>query len=346
MKNKNVISGIIVWALVLFFGLASVYAGDPARTGTAAGTQTLVPVGARYLAMGGANIATTEGVDGIYWNPAALSSMKYRAAGVFSTMTIFNDVNVNYLAVGFKMGRVGSLGFTLKTFDFGDIPLTTIQDPDGASGRTFSPTFVTTGLTYSRMVTDAIQVGITGKVVYESIPRATATAFAFDAGIQYHGLGGIEGLSMGVVVKNIGTNMKYDGSGLLVQGREKGDNLTKFLKREPIDNQLPALIELGVGYRYSIAEKSELLLAGNFQNFNFGNDSYKFGVEYTYGDLIALRGGYRIVNNLDTENVNYRFTLGVGLHYKFGATDLTLDYAFRDSQYFDGNNLFSLKIGF
>lgn len=346
MRNKKIFYVSAIFALVLLVGLTSVFAGDPARTGTAAGAQTLVPVGARYLAMAGANVANVSGVDGIFWSPAALANMENRAAGVFSTMTIFNDINVNYLALGFKMGRVGAFGFTLKAFDFGDIPETTVQDPDGASGRTFSPTFVTTGLTYGRMLTDAIQVGVTGKIVYESIPRAAATAFAFDAGIQYHGLGGINGLSIGVVVKNIGTNMQYTGSALLTQATAEGSNQSGFLSRETSSDQLPALIELGVGYKRNIAEKSDLLLTGNFQNNNFGNDNYKFGAEYTYSDLFALRGGYILYNNIDTENVLYRFTLGAGLHYKLGGTDLTFDYAFRDSQYFDGNNLFSLKIGF
>ena len=64
--------------------------------------QLLVPVGARDLAMGGANLANTENLEAIYWNPAGLSSMANRAAGQFSTMQIFNDIRVNYVAVAVK----------------------------------------------------------------------------------------------------------------------------------------------------------------------------------------------------------------------------------------------------
>ena len=78
------------------------------------------------------------------------------AAGQFSTMTIFNDVSVNYLGLGVKSEELGAFGVSIKSFDFGDIPYTTNQDMDGSSGRTFSPTFVTVGLTYSNLLTDVI----------------------------------------------------------------------------------------------------------------------------------------------------------------------------------------------
>ncbi len=327
--------------MVFLMGLPSLYAGDGARTGTAGGEQLRVPVGARDLALGGSNVAYTSGLDAIYWNPAGFSSMTSHAAGTFSTMTIFNDINVNYMAIGVQAGRFGTIGFSLKTFDFGDIPFTTNEDMDGASGRTFSPTFLTGTVTYSRKLTDAIQVGFSGKFVSERVPRANGSAFAVDVGIQYHELGGISGLSMGLAVKNIGTDMQYSGSAFLqkdVQGNFRDIPTASF--------QLPATVELGVGYKRNINEQNSVILNGNFVNNNFGNDNYKVGAEYNYNDLIALRGGYLFAQNTNSDDQLYTFTLGVGLHYKFGNTDLAFDYAFRDSQYFDGNNLFQLTIGF
>lgn len=344
-KNKFfIISSFLL--LIIAFGVMPLFAGDADRVGTAAGTQVLVPVGARDLAMGGADVATTAGLSAIYWNPAGFSMLKTTAAGQFSTMTIFNDIKVNYLAVGFRSGRFGSIGVSLKSFDFGDIPLTTIEDMDGASGKTFAPTFTTAALTYSRRLTDAIAVGFTGKLIYESIPRASASAFAFDMGIQYKNLGQINGLNIGLVVKNIGTNMRYSGSGLLAQATEEGSSYQDFRSRQASSDQLPSTVELGLSYQRNIAENSNLIVSGTFQNNNFDNDRIKIGAEYMFNDLIALRGGYLFNQNVESADALYRFTLGVGLHYNLAGTDLTLDYAYRDSQYFDGNNLFSLQIGF
>jgi hypothetical protein len=344
MKTRKMISVIALALIAFFLGVSPVYAGDPARTGTAGGEQLLVPVGARDLAMGGSNVAYSADLDAIYWNPAGFSSMNSSAMGTFSTMTVFNDVNVNYLALGFNAARIGHIGFSIKAFDFGDIPLTTNEDYNGASGATFSPSFVTVGLTYSRKLSETIQVGFNTKLVSESVPRASASAVAFDVGIQYHELGGINGLSMGLVVKNIGTNLQYNGSAFLVQ--QTGSAGTEFREIPTASHQLPAYVELGVGYRRQINELNSVTVNGNFVSNNFGNDDFKFGAEYSYNDIIFLRGGYLQTQKVDSEDQLYRFTLGVGLKYQLSGTDLRFDYAFRDSQYFDGNNLFQLTVGF
>jgi hypothetical protein len=345
MNRKKLLLILTASTLVLFMGLLPLYGGDAARTGTAGGVQVQVPVGGRSLAMAGANVAEVKGLEALYWNPAGLGTFQYKAAGTFSTMKIFNDVNVNYLGLGFNMGRLGALGFQLKAFDFGEIPVTTTQDMDGLSGQTFSPTFVTTGLTYSKRLTDAISVGFTGKLVMESIPRASASAVAFDMGIQYIGLGGIENVSLGVVVKNIGTKMKYTGSAFLGQSQDAGSPITDFREIPTASANLPATVELGLGYHYTIAKDNSLLFLFNFQNENYGEDAYKFGVEYGYSDFIALRAGY-IAQGIDSEDQLYSFAAGIGLQTTVSSTTLIFDYAYRNSQYFNGNNLFSLTIGF
>ena len=346
MKDtKKLIS--ILMAVFLVLGLRSTYAGDVSRFGTAGGMQTVVPVGARYLAMAGSNIATTEGIDGMYWNPAGLSSFSGNAAGVFSTMTIFNDVSVNYMALGFDMGSLGKLGVSLKAFDFGDIPVTTVQDPDGASGRIFSPTFVTVGLTYSAMLTDVIQVGLTGKVISENVDRASASAIAFDAGIQYHDLAGFKGLSFGLVMHNIGTSLQYSGSALNQEAVEtNSQNFSDFLNREASIDNLPASFEIGMSYKMDINDQNSLLLSSNFSNYNYGSDNYRFGGEWMFNKMFAIRAGYLYDTNLDAKDQLYTFTAGAGFNYNLSGVDLTIDYSYRDSQYFDGNNLFSIKVGF
>lgn len=346
MRNRIIFRAVTFATMICLLATAPLFAGDPSRIGTAAGEQLLVPVGARDLALGGANVAFSSGLDAMYWNPAGFSSMKNTAAGMFSTMTIFNSVDVNYMGLGLNVGRIGTIGFSLKVFDFGDIPITTNQDIDGESGATYSPSYMTAALTYSRRLSDAVQVGMNAKFITERIPRASANAMAFDAGIQYHNLGGINGMSMGLVVKNIGTNMQYTGSAFLAQAVDVGSNNQEYREKPTSRHQLPATVELGVGYRRNINENNNIVFMGNFENFNFGNDNFKMGAEYAYNDLIFLRGGYLITQKTDAADQLYRFTLGVGLHYKYGNTDIQLDYAFRDSQYFDGNNLFSLSLGF
>lgn len=345
MSKLNSKSGIMILVFLLLVSLP-LFAGDEARIGTAAGVQVLVPVGARDIALNGSDIVFTQGVDAIYWNPAGLSSMTNAASGTFSTMTIFNDIKVNYLAIGANMGGLGHLGFSIKSFDFGDIPVTTVEDMDGNSGQIFSPTFTTLGLTYANKLTNTIQVGLTAKLIYESIPRASASALAFDIGIQYRNLAGIEGVSFGVVASNIGSAMQYDGTGLQTKATEVGSIKQEFLNRQAASDQLPASLALGLSYKYQVMEKNDLIVSGVFQSNNIENDHLKFGAEYTYDNFVALRAGYLYMNNTDANDQLYSFTLGAGLNYNVGGTELGLDYAYRDSQYFDANNVFTLRVAF
>jgi hypothetical protein len=337
---------IIISSVFLLCFCITLYGGDPDRIGPAGRVQVLVPVGARVLGMGGADAARVQGMEAIYWNPAGLSSLPNRATGLFSTMNILSDVRVSYLALGVNAGGFGALGFSLKAFDFGTIAVTTIEDMEGESGRTYSPTFITGAVSYSRKLTDAIQVGVNGKLIYESIPRATASAFAFDAGLQYHRLAQIEGLSLGLVIKNIGTNLKYSGTGLLKEATETELGYEDYRTRETASDQLPSTVELGLSYQRKLTTQNQVLIATTFQNNNVESDHWKMGVEYAYNNFIFLRTGYLYVQDIPRENVLYTFSAGLGIHYPLGGTDLTFDYAYRDSQYFTGNSLFSLMIGF
>ncbi|MGD9897983.1 MAG: PorV/PorQ family protein [Calditrichaceae bacterium] len=346
MKYKMKINGTLVLVFFLLLAMLPLYAGSDARVGTAAGVQVLVPVGARDLAMGGANIVNTQGVDAIYWNPAGLATLDGKAQGAFSNMTIFSDIGVNYLALGVNMGSLGNLGFDIKSFDFGDIPETTVLDMDGASGKTYSPTYSTVGLTYANKLTETIRVGFTGKMIYESIPRAEATSFAFDIGIQYMNLAGLDGVSFAVVAKNIGQNMSYEGSGFLYAVQDPVTDRTDYVTRETSSDQLPASLEFGVAYTYKLMERNTLLISGDFANNNIDNDELKLGVEYSYNNFVALRGGYINKINVAAEDEDFDFSFGAGINYKLGNTMLSLDYAFRNSEYFDANNMFTLKVGF
>jgi len=71
----------------------------------------------------------------------------------------------------------------------------------------------------------------------------------------------------------------------------------------------------------------------------------KFGLEYQYTDLIALRGGYVDVARTSSTDTNYKWTLGAGVNVPLGNVKFGFDYAYRDSEYFDGNNMFSFTLG-
>lgn len=349
MKNTILLCALILYVGV--FGLIDNAEAQNKRIGTAAATELLIPVGARDFAMGGATISNAYGIEAIHWNPAGLSRMKYSAEGMFSTMTYIGDIGVNYGAVGIDFSGFGVVGLTVKSLSFGDIPLTTNEDPEGLSGRLFSPSYFTIGLSYSKILTNAISVGFTTKFISEQIARVSASGIAFDFGVQYHNLANINGLQIGVAVKNIGPQMKYDGSGLLrsavsVDGRRPEQKY----KSEAASFELPSLVEMGLAYTNLIGENMSYSINGSFVNNNLYLDEYKIGGEFGYFlNQIKLfgRAGMEMVPDIaeNSENI-FGPTFGFGIVYSSPGLDITVDYAYRQTDFFDGNNVFSVKLGF
>ncbi len=344
--------------LLVVFGLlvmaATADAGNPKRRGTAGAQELLIPTGSVGTALGGAVTSSITGVEAIYWNPAGVAGSSQGAEVLVSHMEYIAGINVDYAAVAAQFGGVGWIGFSLKTLDFGEIPVTTEIAPDG-TGDTFAPTFLTLGLTYSKAMTDRILFGTTAKLISEQITRETAVGVAFDFGLQYST--GIGGLKLGVALKNFGPNMKFSGSDLEVRTRipeQRGDSRVRPLEIPVSPFEMPTTLELGISYDWSVSESNSLSFHGNFLNDNFGLDRYTAGLEYSLNNIIFLRGAYTVGfdsenNSFESSNQTYLFgpSFGAGFKYNLsGNVNLMVDYAYRTTEFFDNNQWISLKVGF
>jgi hypothetical protein len=338
--------------LVLLRGILSMTAvsANKDRIGTAGAQELLVPVGGRGVAFGGSSMLFTSGVEALYWNPAGLSRIEHGTEALFSHMSYIADINVNYGAVAVQAGDFGTLGFALKNISFGDIPLTTELYPDG-TGDTYSPTFLTLGVSYSKLLTDRISVGLTATLVTEKILSTSASDLAFDVGIQYRNLG-VQGLQLAITVKNIGPSMTYAGSDLLKTATAAGAiRGTQQYLVQAASVDLPSSMEIGVGYERKFDEKNSAELGVMFRNNNYQDDEYNFGGEYNFQNLFFVRGGYTFSPQTDKDLTGsrgyiYDYSLGAGIHYDVGGIDLAFDYAYRHVKYFDANNVISLRLGF
>lgn len=345
MKKVSVPVAALLIALSTIAGDVA-YAGRGDKTGTSAAPELLIPVGGREVALGGSSLATTTGIEAIYWNPAGLARSSFVTEAMFSHMNYIADIGVEYLAVSSGFEGFGTIGLSIKALSLGTINITTEDATDG-TGETFSPTYVTVGLTYSRLLTDRISVGFTANLISETIDRVSATGMSFNAGIQYSGFANVSGLSIGVAVRNIGPPMKFDGAGLLREA--SGTDLSRppsFYKIEAQTDELPSIIELGASYQYRMEPQSMLTFSTLFQNNNFSDDEYKLGLEYGYDNTFFGRLGYNISPETFAESYIYGVSLGAGVHYTFTGLDLSVDYAFRDVKFFTGNHIVSIRLGF
>jgi len=332
------------------------YAGGSNRSGTNAAPELLIPVGARDIAMGGASVATTGGIDAIYWNPAGLARSTFGTTAMFSHMSYIADIPVNYVAIAAAFSGFGTLGFSLKALGIGDIPVTTADNPDG-TGEVITPTFVTMGITYSRQLADNISIGVTTNLISERIDRVSSTGFAFNAGVQYSGLGNIPGLNIGVAIKNIGPQMTFSGTALTQAGTVGGDNRQGFYNIGAGSFELPSTIEIGASYTTKLSDESGLTLASLFENNNFTADEYKIGAEYAFRDNFFVRGGWDLAQNatdnaltespgVDKSTYLFGGTAGAGVHSVVGDLDVTLDYAYRAVKFLDASHTITIKLGF
>jgi hypothetical protein len=345
VKMKILIKYLSILTIILL-GTVSVYAGGGVRTGTSGASELLIPVGPQGIAMGGSNVATAVGIEALYWNPAGIAFMDNSVSATFSHMNYIADIGVNYGAVGVNFEGFGVLSLSIKSLAVGDIAVTTNEFPDG-TGQTFSPQFNVLGLTYSRQLTDRIAIGVTANYLSETIDQVSASGFAFNAGVVYNDLGNIPGLNFGIAMNNIGPHMKFDGSGLLAistpQGYERPPSQMSF---DAAYFELPANFTIGFGYKPVIDEMNAVQISTVFQNNNFSGDEYKVGAEYSYNNLLFVRGGYDMSPKSQSEEYIYGFTAGAGINYNLGGLDLKFDYAYRNVKYFDANHIFAVTLGF
>jgi hypothetical protein len=343
MKNKI---KILLLILTLLIAVSNVFASGGNRTGTAGAQELVIPVGPRGIAMGTGNVANCYGIEALYWNPAGAATLEHSVDILFSHMTYIADIGVEYGAVATNVEGFGVLSFSLKSLSVGNIPITTTDNPDG-TGATFSPQFIVAGLSYSKALTDRIAIGATVNYISETMDKVSASGVSFNAGVLYKDLGDIPGLNFGVVLSNLGPQMKYSGAGLLQLSAVAG------LNRPPTYNvvnaqafDLPSSFQIGFAYKPVIDELNSVQVSGTFQNNNFAGDEYKVGAEYGYNNLIFLRGGYSLSPKSQSADYIYGLTAGIGLNYTLQGIALRIDYAYQNVKYFGNNNVFALQLGF
>lgn len=334
----------LLLVLLTLLVITSAFGGDVDRKGTNGAEELLIPIGARGIATGGAFLANLTGLESLFYNPAGLDVVP-RTEAMFSYVNYLADINISYFAIGTSLGDIGSVAFELKSFNFGDIPVTTVQNPDG-TGQNYSPTFITVGFSYSKVLTDRISIGTNFKFLSESIENTTANGFAIDAGVQYRFA---ETLMIGAAVKNIGTNMQFSGQDLINRSNVPGSSLGSGPGTYEIVSEtfiIPSYFELSATYMFNFNEQNNLAFASSFVANNQSEDLLNFGLEYGFTNTFFARGGYNyLVEN--SSNAVFGFTAGAGINYLAGDLAIVFDYAYRDVQDFPtSNHVFTVKLAF
>ncbi len=332
---------------VLVTGIA--VGGNDNRAGQAGATELLINPWARSAGWMNANTATVRGLDAQFLNVAGTAFTKKTEVGFTHTTWLKgSDVNINAFGLSQHVGEAGALTLGIMSMDFGDIPVTTAEQPEGGLG-TYKPQFLNIAVSYAKAFSNSIYGGLAVRIISESVGDVRAQGFAFDAGIQY--VTGFnkerDNLRFGIALKNVGAPMRYSGDGLSFKGTTPyGTTLTVSQKADKFE--LPSLVNIGGAYDYKIGEMHKLTLAATFFANSFTKDQTNVGLEYGFKKLFNLRVAYSFEKDGSKSDMttNAYTGLGAGLTVSVpigkSGKMLDLDYSYRDTNPFDGTHSFGL----
>ena len=145
---------------------------------------------------------------------------------------------------------------------------------------------------------------------------------------------------MGLVMKNYGPDLTFSGKGFDRVYTEIGG---RPLSSDNAAAALPTSVNISLAYNLLEQDMSVATIAGNFAGNNEGADVWQGGLEYAYDDKYFLRGGYKYA---DQEDYIYGASFGAGIKVPLGDVNLSIEYAWMETEYFDANQFFTFKAGF
>jgi hypothetical protein len=346
------------------FILISLSLGLSAQTRKYSNEFLNIGVGARALGMANANVASVEGVNSGYWNPAGLLKQKNDIeVGLMHAEYFAGIAKYDYLGASKRIDSNSVAGISLLRFGVDNIPNTLdLVDANGnvdySRVSTFNAVDFAALLSFARVMPKlkGIEVGGNFKVIRRKLGDfGGAWGFGLDAGAKYN----YKGWAFGAMARDItGTfnawsfNLDQKEIATFIQtGNE--------VPSSSLEVTLPKLL-LGVSRKYLVWKErisilGEVNLINTFDgmrntviNSEVWSMEPAFGLELGYKGFIFLRGGLgNIQKQLNDRATVYITTVqpnfGVGVKYKI----FTLDYALTDigdrstALY---SNIFSLKV--
>jgi hypothetical protein len=345
MKNFSIKAVVAVCAIGMSF---SSFAGNKDRTGQSGAPEMLINPWGRATGLFGQNTAAVSGIEAMKLNIAGLaqdsSTELGLSHGIYLTGT---SISINDLAIAQKIGDVGVIGINIMSMGFGDIPVTDYFNPEGYG--TYHPQFLNVQLGFAKQFSTHINAGFGATYVSEQINNISALGLAFDGGIQYV-TGKRDNFHFGITLRNIGTNMRFTGTGFSINGEQPQSSPSYAVTQTyPSDKfEMPTYLNIGVSYDLFLDENHlsnkdaspihRLSVIGNFTSNSFNNDYLGGGLEYGFGNLFMLRAAYRYEKGIGSAETSTTMYTGLAA----GATIQTriagrgpmysFDYSYRPTQ--------------
>jgi hypothetical protein len=269
---------------------------------------------------------------------------------IFNHYDYIADLNFEFAGIALILPGMGTIGASFTFLGAPDFERTTEIRPEG-TGEMVSSSFYAFSLGYGRMLTERFAIGGNFKYIRENLWHTSSSGFALDVGVTYRTI--FKNIKIGMSISNFGTNMKLEGRNLIIQHdideSSEGNNANINADLTTDEFSLPIFFRFGMSSNIMAdifnIEGQDFIVSVDALHPNDDKEYMNIGAEYVYGNLIALRAGYRRLFIKEDEKEG-GLTFGLGLHYDISQFGITIDYAAVDYGRFDYVNKFSLIFSF
>jgi hypothetical protein len=326
--------------------------------GTSSAEFMALGAGARGMALGGSFSALTRDVEALYYNPAGIAMMDGGLQGMATVMPYFADTHYYWVGLAFPWDYQWAIGLSFGSFGFGNQPVYTEADPEGASGEVYGVSESYVAFSFAHAFIDRFTGGVTAKIIIDQLGKTSATGFAFDIGTNFHTELGNRPIAFSVVIQNLAGSLEHSGAGLdfaaFPGDPNNPDDPSANVDPSPSRFQsqsfpIPTAFRVGIVYDVVATLPHRLSMLGEFVEPNAGNTTWGLAGEYEYGTQdkpisAALRASYNYqADNYLSAEEEAQFAgatsasdrgldglaLGAGLKWRFSSFEAQLDYVYR-----------------
>ncbi|MGB3546597.1 MAG: PorV/PorQ family protein [Saprospiraceae bacterium] len=349
----------ILYTLVFLLVAVSAWAGNPDRQGEAGAAQLLMNPWAASAGLHTLNTSMASGVEAMRINPAGIVRINRTQVSIgYADYLSGTDLGLQALGFTSRIGKGSAIGLSIMSIDFGDIPVTVTDQPEG-TGATLDLSYVNIGFSFAHEFENKVSVGLLLRGVTESTSDISAFGFALDAGVQYY-TGENNEFKFGISLRNVGSRMKFGGQGLSTAADAPSGRYDITYNQRAAGFEMPSMLNIGASYDILVGEVNEgvadhrVTLIGNFTANSFSRDQLGGALEYSFRERFTLRGGYRSDISQDelTEVPLYDgLSAGAGVLVPLGkgkekGTGLMINYGFRNTRIFNGTHNIGLTFSF